>query len=50
MKKRRTFVPHLLGIICVAFFGIMIYVYVEARAANPVLLDEHGQVRGGYRR
>jgi len=27
----------------------MIYVYVEAKKLNPVLLDEHGHVRGEKR-
>lgn len=47
---KRTYVPHMLGAIFVSFIGIMIYVYIEARAANPILLDEHGNVRGGARR
>lgn len=47
MKSNTTLVPQLLGAVFVAFIGILIYVYVEARAANPVILDEHGQVRGG---
>ena len=46
MKQGKTIVPHFLAVIFVGFFVIMIYVYVEAKKLNPVLLDEHGQVEG----
>ena len=49
MKKGKTIVPHFLAAIFVGFFVIMIYVYVEAKKLNPVLLDEHGHVRGEQR-
>ncbi len=49
MKKPTTVVPHVLTAIFVCFIGIMVYVYVEAKRLNPVLLDEHGHVRGEKR-
>lgn len=49
MKKPKTLVPHLLTVIFIGFIGIMVYVYVEARRLNPVLLDEQGRVRGEKR-
>lgn len=49
MKKGTTIVPHVLATIFVGFFVIMIYVYVEAKKANPVMLDENGHVRGEKR-
>lgn len=49
MKQGKTIVPHFLAVIFVGFFVIMIYVYVEAKKLNPVLLDEHGHVRGEKR-
>ena len=49
MKQKKSVVPHVLVAIFVSFIGIMVYVYVEARNLNPVLLDEHGHVRGEKR-
>lgn len=49
MKQPRTFVPHVLTAIFVGFIAIMVYVYVEAKRLNPVLLDEQGHVRGEKR-
>jgi hypothetical protein len=49
MKQSKTVVPHVLTAIFIGFMGIMVYVYVEAKKANPILLDEHGQVRGARR-
>jgi len=33
----------LLGTFVVLFLGILVAVYVVAKEANPVLLDEHGR-------
>ena len=49
MKQKKTVVPHVLVAIFIGFIGIMVYVYVEAKRLNPVLLDEHGHVRGEKR-
>ena len=40
-----SFFPVFLGAIVVLFIGIMIYTWREAKAANPVILDERGNVR-----
>ncbi len=37
--------PKLLGIVFVIFMGILIGSYFVARDANPVILDEHGNIR-----
>lgn len=34
-----------LGLTIVLFLGILVYAWVEAKQANPVLLDETGAVR-----
>lgn len=44
-KQPRSWFPHWLGFIFVLFIGILVYVYVEARKANPVILDETGKIR-----
>lgn len=43
MKK--SFFPAFLGFVMLLFIGILIYVYKEAKQANPVMLDEQGNVR-----
>ena len=45
--SRGAFLPKFLGGVFVLFVGILIVCYYIARAANPVMLDEHGNVRGG---
>jgi hypothetical protein len=37
--------PKFLALVMALFIGILCYVYVETRKANPVMLDEKGQVR-----
>lgn len=44
MKKTGP-LPKLLGLIFVVFIGIMVGVYLVARSVNPVMLDEHGDIR-----
>ena len=44
--SRGAFLPKFLGGIFVLFVGILVVCYVIARQANPVMLDEHGAVRG----
>lgn len=42
IKKKAGFFPILLGGIMVLFIAIMITVYLIAKQANPVFLDEKG--------
>ena len=44
--SRGALLPKVLGGIVVLFIGILIAAYVIARGANPVMLDDHGHVRG----
>lgn len=44
--SRGAFLPKFLGGVFVLFAGILIVCYYIARAANPVMLDEQGHVRG----
>ena len=43
---RGALLPKVLGGIVVLFIGILIAAYVIARGANPVMLDDHGHMRG----
>jgi len=43
--NRRSYFPHFLGFVFCLFVALMVYVYLGARAANPVILDERGHVR-----
>ncbi len=45
--SRGAFLPKFLGGVFVLFVSILIVCYYIARVANPVMLDEHGHVRGG---
>lgn len=44
--SRGAFLPKFLGGVFVLFVGILIACYVIAKRANPVMLDEHGGLRG----
>ncbi len=44
--SRGAFLPRFLGGVFALFVGILIVCYCIARRANPVMLDEHGAVRG----
>lgn len=47
MSDRRrvpALIPFLM-LVFVTFIGILVYVYVESKRANPQMLDEHGQVK-----
>ena len=46
MLFRSAFLPKFLGGVFVLFVGILIVCYYIARAANPVMLDEQGHIRG----
>ena len=45
MNPRRRPAPFavLLGLVMALFMGILIFAYVAAKQANPVMLDEHGK-------
>ena len=42
-KPRGVFLIYFLGMVMVLFIGILIYVYVQAKKATPVMLDERGR-------
>jgi hypothetical protein len=37
--------PKLLALVVLIFVGILVYVWVEAEKANPVMLNEKGEIR-----
>ncbi|HTQ54391.1 MAG TPA: hypothetical protein VMI94_08025 [Bryobacteraceae bacterium] len=43
MTKRRPFLIFFLAFVSALFIGILIFVYVVTKQANPVMLDEHGR-------
>ncbi len=45
---RGALLPKVLGFIMLLFIGILITCYLIAREANPIILDEHGHVRGSH--
>jgi hypothetical protein len=45
MKKSKTSFPLFLAAIMALFIGILIYAWMQAARANPVILDEKGQIR-----
>lgn len=47
MKRSPGFMPKFLAAVILLFIGILVYVYVEAKKANPVILDEKGRPRDG---
>jgi hypothetical protein len=47
---RGAFLPKFLAFVIVLFIGILVVAYAVARQADPVILDEHGQVRSGGER
>ena len=48
-KQGAAFFPILFGFISLLFIGILIYAYIGARQANPVMLDEHGRPKQAHR-
>ncbi|MEQ1884792.1 MAG: hypothetical protein ABL967_06995 [Bryobacteraceae bacterium] len=48
-RKRKPaspwFFPVFFACVIVLFCGIMVFSYVESKKANPVMLDERGQIR-----
>jgi hypothetical protein len=42
--KKRSFL-WFLSAVMVVFIGILVYAWMQAARANPVILDEKGQVR-----
>ena len=45
-NSKGAFLPKFLGGVFLLFVGILVACYCIARQANPVMLDEHGAVRG----
>ncbi len=43
--RKTSFFPVFLGFVMLLFIGILIYAYNGAKQANPVMLDEKGQIR-----
>jgi hypothetical protein len=43
---RGAFLPKFLGGVFVLFVCILVVCYIIAKRANPIMLDEHGDVRG----
>ena len=46
IQARGAFLPKFLGGVFVLFVAILVACYVIATKAGPVVLDEHGAVRG----
>jgi hypothetical protein len=44
-RSRIPFLVVFLGFTVLLFIGILVYAYVEAKQANPIMLDEKGAVR-----
>ncbi len=42
-EHQGAILQYVLGTICVLFIGILILVYLLAKQANPVFLDENGK-------
>jgi hypothetical protein len=42
-KPRGVFLIYFLGMVMMLFIGILIYVWIEAKKANPVMLDDKGR-------
>ena len=45
MNKKPAFLLYFLAMVMTLFVGILIYVWIEAKKANPVMLDDHGRPR-----
>jgi hypothetical protein len=45
-SKRVAPLTVLLGVVFVAFCGILVFVYVATKRANPVMLDQQGKPLG----
>jgi hypothetical protein len=45
MKKPRPSFPLFLLAVMAIFIGILVYTWMQAARARPVILDERGQVR-----
>jgi hypothetical protein len=45
MNRSSGFMPKFLALVIALFIGILVYVWVEAGKANPVILDEKGRPR-----
>ena len=43
MNRPTPFLPKFLGFVVALFIGILIFTWIVAKQANPILLDEHGR-------
>lgn len=43
IRKKPAPLVYFLGLVFALFVGILIFVYVVTKRANPVVLDEHGK-------
>jgi len=44
-SKKASAFPYFLGLVFALFIGILVFVWQGSKAANPVILDEKGNVR-----
>jgi hypothetical protein len=42
-RKKAAPLAYVLGFVFALFIGILIFVYVVTKRANPIMLDEHGK-------
>jgi len=42
-RQRPALLVYVLTIVMMLFIGILIYVWIQAKKANPVMLDEKGR-------
>ncbi|MEZ5355663.1 MAG: hypothetical protein R2762_23765 [Bryobacteraceae bacterium] len=47
-RPRISFLPVFLGLVFLLFNAILVFVYLGAKQANPVMLDEKGRPRQVY--
>jgi hypothetical protein len=43
--NRKPALIYFLAVVMMLFIGILVYVWIEAKKANPVMLDEKGHPR-----
>ncbi len=42
-RKSRPFLTYVLAFVTTLFIGLLVFTYIVAKRASPVLLDEHGK-------
>jgi len=43
LRRSKPFLAYVLVFITTMFIGLLVFIYIAAERANPVLLDEHGK-------